>query len=154
MLSNRPSLLSVLQWMTEQCSGSIAPLFGKGDLSEKLRRFSAIEPPFTVPIVGKCSGSITPNFLIGNPSTNLVLLFALLIVGKRSGSIAPFGKNWCYRTAPLCCQYLQWITQQHNGSIAPKFSEETLQKIWCYRTAAPCCQCLLWVTQQCKHQRL
>ena len=37
------------------------------------RKFGAIEPPFTVLIVGKGSGSIAPNFLKGSPSENLVL---------------------------------------------------------------------------------
>ena len=37
------------------------------------RKFGAIEPPFAVLIVGKRSGSIAPNFLKGSPSENLVL---------------------------------------------------------------------------------
>ena len=130
-----------------------AQRFDSTEFSERkpFRKFDAVEPPFAVLIVGKRSGSIAPTFSL-------------------KGLLSEY--SLCYRTTLRCCQYLHWITQQHNGSIAPHFLKPfkkfgsieppfivlivgnrsglvaPLENFRCHRTAVLCCQYLQWITQQ------
>ena len=102
-------------------------------------------PPFAVLIVGKGSGSIAPNFLKGSPSENLVLS------NRPSPPFAVLivGKRerkpfWCYRTA-LRCPHC-WKRQRFDST---KFSErKPFRKFGAIEPPPFCCQCLLWMTEQ------
>ena len=94
-----------------------AQRFDSTEFSERkpFRKFDAVEPPFAVLIVGKRSGSIAPTFFSrGSNHPSLLSVFALDNTAAQRFDSATFS--------------------------------ETLQKVWFYRTALHCPHC--WKSQR------